>query len=130
MAADASAFEAAVGPLFEDAPAFLARLAAARPFGDWVTLFERARGIAHAMPEAAQVEIAAQLPVDAREQVEVERRRDARRVVIGRDQGRRVLHQIDAHKERRALAQQPLRDRQPDSPGGPRHQRGLPRQIE
>jgi 2-oxo-4-hydroxy-4-carboxy--5-ureidoimidazoline (OHCU) decarboxylase len=51
------AFGAAMSPLFEGAPAFLARLAAARPFGSWPALFERARGVAHAMPEAEQVEL-------------------------------------------------------------------------
>jgi 2-oxo-4-hydroxy-4-carboxy--5-ureidoimidazoline (OHCU) decarboxylase len=51
------AFAAAVAPLFEGAPRFLARLAAARPFGDASTLFERARAIAHAMPEAEQIEL-------------------------------------------------------------------------
>lgn len=54
---DEAAFMAAVAPLFEGAPAFIARLSAARPFGDWTTLFEQARAIAHAMPESAQVEL-------------------------------------------------------------------------
>ena len=54
---DAEAFAAAVAPLFEGAPRFLARLAAARPFGTWATLFERARAIAHAMPERDQLEL-------------------------------------------------------------------------
>ncbi len=54
---DATAFGAALAPLFEGAPAFLARLAAARPFGDAATLFARARELAHAMPEAEQVEL-------------------------------------------------------------------------
>lgn len=56
-AATPERFAAAVGPLFEDAPRFLARLAAARPFGDWPALFERARAIAHAMPEAERIEL-------------------------------------------------------------------------
>ena len=46
-----------MGPLFEGAPAFLGRLADARPFGSWPALFERARTIAHAMPEPEQVEL-------------------------------------------------------------------------
>jgi 2-oxo-4-hydroxy-4-carboxy--5-ureidoimidazoline (OHCU) decarboxylase len=46
-----------MAPLFEGAPRFLGRLAAARPFGSWEALFERARSIAHAMPEAEQVEL-------------------------------------------------------------------------
>ena len=50
-------FEAAVAPWFEGAPRFLARLAAARPFGDEPTLFGRAAAIALAMPEAEQIEL-------------------------------------------------------------------------
>jgi 2-oxo-4-hydroxy-4-carboxy-5-ureidoimidazoline decarboxylase len=50
-------FVAALGPLFEGAPRFLARLAAARPFGEWPTLFRQARAIARTMPEAEQVEL-------------------------------------------------------------------------
>jgi 2-oxo-4-hydroxy-4-carboxy--5-ureidoimidazoline (OHCU) decarboxylase len=50
-------FVAAVAPLFEGAPAFLARLAAARPFGTWPALFDAARSIAHAMPEPEQIEL-------------------------------------------------------------------------
>lgn len=46
-----------MAPLFEGAPRFLGRLSAARPFGSWEALFERARSIAHAMPEAEQVEL-------------------------------------------------------------------------
>jgi 2-oxo-4-hydroxy-4-carboxy-5-ureidoimidazoline decarboxylase len=53
----AEAFIARVAPLFEGAPLFLGRLASARPFGGWATLFERAREIAHAMPEPEQVEL-------------------------------------------------------------------------
>ena len=46
-----------VAPLFEGAPRFLARLAAARPFGDEETLFRRAGAIAFAMPEDEQIEL-------------------------------------------------------------------------
>ena len=53
----AADFVAAVGPLFEHAPGFLWRLAAARPFGSKARLFERARELAHSMPEALQVEL-------------------------------------------------------------------------
>ena len=53
----AEAFVAAVGPWFEDAPRFVRRLAAARPFRDAATLFERARTIAEGMPEAEQIEL-------------------------------------------------------------------------
>ena len=49
-------FAAATAPLFEGAPRFLARLAAARPFGSADELFERARAIAHSMPEDEQLE--------------------------------------------------------------------------
>jgi 2-oxo-4-hydroxy-4-carboxy-5-ureidoimidazoline decarboxylase len=48
---------AELAPLFEGAPRFLGRLAAARPFGDAATLFARAREIAHAMPEDEQLEL-------------------------------------------------------------------------
>jgi 2-oxo-4-hydroxy-4-carboxy-5-ureidoimidazoline decarboxylase len=56
-AGPAEAFEAAVAPLFEGAPRFLARLSAARPFDSPERMFERARAIAHAMPEDEQVEL-------------------------------------------------------------------------
>jgi 2-oxo-4-hydroxy-4-carboxy-5-ureidoimidazoline decarboxylase len=46
-----------LGPLFEGAPQFLARLVGARPFGTWDGLFDRARTIAHAMPEPEQVDL-------------------------------------------------------------------------
>ena len=53
----AAEFVAAIGPLFEHAPGFLYRLAAARPFGSPVGLFARAREIVHSMPEALQMEL-------------------------------------------------------------------------
>ena len=56
-ALSADAFAAAVAPWFEGAPRFLARLAAARPFGDAATLFARAAAIAATMPEDEQVEL-------------------------------------------------------------------------
>jgi 2-oxo-4-hydroxy-4-carboxy-5-ureidoimidazoline decarboxylase len=56
-AAPPTAFKASVAPLFEGAPRFLARLAAARPFGSWPALFAAARALAHAMPAAEQVEL-------------------------------------------------------------------------
>jgi 2-oxo-4-hydroxy-4-carboxy--5-ureidoimidazoline (OHCU) decarboxylase len=47
-----------MAPLFEGAPGFLWRLAAAgRPFGSDARLFERARELAHAMPEVLQREL-------------------------------------------------------------------------
>jgi 2-oxo-4-hydroxy-4-carboxy--5-ureidoimidazoline (OHCU) decarboxylase len=56
-AAPDAGFAAALAPLFEGAPRFLSRLAAARPFGSWARLFEVARVTAHAMPETDQVEL-------------------------------------------------------------------------
>lgn len=56
-AAAESAVEVALAPLFEGAPRFLIRLAAARPFGTWDALLEAARTIAHAVPEAEQIEL-------------------------------------------------------------------------
>ncbi|MEA2673321.1 MAG: allantoinase [Chloroflexota bacterium] len=56
-AVPAAEFEANLAPLFEGAPRFLARLAAARPFGSWPALFDAARSIAHGMPEAEQLEL-------------------------------------------------------------------------
>ena len=50
-------FVAAVAPLFEGAPAFLGRLADARPFESVATFFETARAIAHSMPVAEQIEL-------------------------------------------------------------------------
>jgi 2-oxo-4-hydroxy-4-carboxy-5-ureidoimidazoline decarboxylase len=47
----------ALAPLFEGAPRFLARLCAARPFGEAEALFARARAIARTMPEPEQVEL-------------------------------------------------------------------------
>ena len=44
-------------PLFEGAPRFLTRLEAAGPFDDDEQLFSAARSIAHAMPEAEQLEL-------------------------------------------------------------------------
>ena len=59
-AASAAKFVAAMAPLFEGAPGFLWRLAAARPAGSaWTAegLFRRARELAHAMPEPLQLEL-------------------------------------------------------------------------
>ena len=57
-AASREEFVAAMAPLFEGAPRFLAHLASARPFRDEDELFERATAIALSMPEAEQVELA------------------------------------------------------------------------
>ena len=50
-------FIAAMALLFEGAPRFLARLAAARPFPSSDALFETARAIAHGMPPDEQLEL-------------------------------------------------------------------------
>ena len=50
-------FRAALAPLFEGAPRFLARLAADRPFDSYADLWPRALAVALAMPEADQVEL-------------------------------------------------------------------------
>ena len=54
---ETSAFTAAVAPLFEGAPRFLGRLAAARPFGTAEALFAAARSIAQAMSRDEQLEL-------------------------------------------------------------------------
>ena len=54
---DADGCAAALAPLFERAPRFLARLCEARPFADDAALFARARRIARALPEDEQVEL-------------------------------------------------------------------------
>ena len=48
---------AALGPLFEAAPRFVARLVAARPFASESGLFDRARDIALALPEDEAIEL-------------------------------------------------------------------------
>ena len=58
----AAEFRAELTPLFEGAPRFLQRLAAARPFGSDELLLRRARQIAAGMPEAEQVELLAAHP--------------------------------------------------------------------
>ena len=55
--ADAERFAAVLGPLFEEAPAFLAALAARRPFGTWARLLAAATEVALALPEPAAVEL-------------------------------------------------------------------------
>jgi 2-oxo-4-hydroxy-4-carboxy--5-ureidoimidazoline (OHCU) decarboxylase len=50
-------FREALSPLFEGAPGFLGRLALDRPYGSWWNLLERARVIAHAMPEPEKIEL-------------------------------------------------------------------------
>jgi 2-oxo-4-hydroxy-4-carboxy--5-ureidoimidazoline (OHCU) decarboxylase len=50
-------FRAEMATLFEDAPRFLDRLVAARPFGSWDALFAAAERIAHEMPEDEQMDL-------------------------------------------------------------------------
>jgi 2-oxo-4-hydroxy-4-carboxy--5-ureidoimidazoline (OHCU) decarboxylase len=52
-----AAVRAQLAALFEDAPRFLDRLLAARPFGSWEALFAAAERIAREMPEEEQVEL-------------------------------------------------------------------------
>jgi len=58
-----------------------------------------------AVAEIRRVERAGKLAIDAQEQVEVERRRDALAVVIGAVEHIRVLDEIDADDEQRAWAE-------------------------
>jgi OHCU decarboxylase len=53
----ADEFAARMAPLFEGAPRFLDRLAAARPFGSAEALFQAAERIALEMPEDEQIEL-------------------------------------------------------------------------
>ncbi|HXG26795.1 MAG TPA: 2-oxo-4-hydroxy-4-carboxy-5-ureidoimidazoline decarboxylase [Candidatus Binatia bacterium] len=55
--APAREFVEAMAPLFEGAPGFLWRLAAARPFGSPAELFRGARWLAHRLPEPLQLEL-------------------------------------------------------------------------
>jgi 2-oxo-4-hydroxy-4-carboxy--5-ureidoimidazoline (OHCU) decarboxylase len=55
--APASELAAGLASLFEAAPRFIDRVVAARPFGSWEALFERAEAIALAMPEDEQVDL-------------------------------------------------------------------------
>jgi 2-oxo-4-hydroxy-4-carboxy--5-ureidoimidazoline (OHCU) decarboxylase len=48
---------ASLAPLFEGAPRFLLRLISERPFWSWDRLFDRAREIAHGMPQPEQIEL-------------------------------------------------------------------------
>lgn len=54
---DGAAFAAAIGPLFEGAPRFIARLAAARPFESYSGLIDRAQIIAARMTAEEQLEL-------------------------------------------------------------------------
>jgi 2-oxo-4-hydroxy-4-carboxy-5-ureidoimidazoline decarboxylase len=50
-------FTRVLGPLFEDAPRFLARLAQERPFNAWGRVFAAAEWIAISCPEDEQIEL-------------------------------------------------------------------------
>src|SRR3990172_21814 len=56
--------------------------------------------------EAAQIEVAVKLAIDAREQIEIERGGDAQTVVIGGKQDIQALFQIDAHEKGAARPKQ------------------------
>lgn len=58
----ADEFSAALAPLFENAPRFVARIGEARPFESEEDLFDTARAIAREMPEAEQIELLAAHP--------------------------------------------------------------------
>ena len=51
------AYVAALAPLFEGAPRFLARVAEARPYETVEAFFSQARAIAHTLPEDEQIEL-------------------------------------------------------------------------
>src|SRR5262245_17463018 len=58
-----------------------------------------ARRVEHSpMPERGDVEIGPQLAVDAHEEVEIERRRHALGIVVGRHQNRRIFAQVETQK--------------------------------
>ena len=59
------------------------------------------------MGEAGQVEIAVKLAIDADEQIEIEGGRDAAPVVIGGDENRDGLFEIDADEKGAAFTEQP-----------------------
>ncbi len=61
------------------------------------------------MGEAVDIDIGAKLALDAVKQIEIEGGGNAAGIVIGRDQDRRILLQIDADQERTVLAEQPRR---------------------
>ena len=46
-----------IGPLFEDAPRYIGRLLAARPFETEDAMFDEARAVARSMPEDEQIEL-------------------------------------------------------------------------
>jgi 2-oxo-4-hydroxy-4-carboxy-5-ureidoimidazoline decarboxylase len=91
------AFAEAIGPLFESAPRFLARLAGAGPFADWPALFAAARSIALAMPEPEQVEL-----IDAHPRLGADPRSVS--ALSFREQGYNATARADAAAEARRVA--------------------------
>ena len=57
------------------------------------------------MLEGVEIEIGAELAIDARQQIEIEFRGDTLGIVVGAVENLRVLDQIDADHEQRARAQ-------------------------
>jgi 2-oxo-4-hydroxy-4-carboxy-5-ureidoimidazoline decarboxylase len=55
--ASSEGFASLVAPLFEEAPRFIARLGAGRPYGSWARLFDAADAIAAAMPLDGKLEL-------------------------------------------------------------------------
>src|SRR5208282_4789051 len=94
---------ALAGAKLDDAPGdmhLLARLA------DEMHLDATARGVvARPVAEACEVEVAVELSVDAREEIEVEPGSDAGGIVVGSMQQTRLLHKIDADNQARARPQ-------------------------
>jgi len=58
------------------------------------------------MGEAVEIDVAVELAIDTLEQIEVEGSGHAALVVIGRDQDRRILLEIDTDEKRRAAPKQ------------------------
>ena len=70
-----------------------------------ISMRERSRLKKAWCSKRGEIELGAELAVDARQQIEIELRGDALRVVVGLLQDLRVLHQIDADDEGRAAAE-------------------------
>ena len=91
-----------------------------RERGDQVHLDARLRGVPdRAMRELADVEVGAELAVDPHQQVAVERRRHAERIVVGQQQVALRLHEVGADQQRVAGRQRRADVRRKASaPGG------------
>ena len=76
------------------------------PPADEVHLHARLGRVPHrAVRERVEIEVAAELPVDAHEQIAVERRRDAERIVVGQQEVGFGLDEIGAEEQRVARRQ-------------------------